>query len=80
MDVERLVWLADAMFPDLPLGFCPHDHRCPWLRIMPPVPPLSPEEARLADRLAIERMLNLGQDSVDGSDDEADLAAFGLEE
>jgi transcriptional regulator with XRE-family HTH domain len=30
MDVEKLLWLSEAIAPRFPLGFCPHEHVCLW--------------------------------------------------
>jgi DNA-binding XRE family transcriptional regulator len=40
MSVERLIRIADAIGPSLPLGFCPHDHVCAWPRSVAPKPGL----------------------------------------
>jgi len=65
MDVERLTWIADALNPDFPLGFCPHDHACPWLRTSPPTPPADPHLIRQADWQSVERLLALVDDPAD---------------
>ena len=68
MDVERLVWLAHALYPDFPLGFCPHDHGCAWIRTAFPSLRRDPEQVRLEDRLAIDarlRSLVPSQDAYD---------------
>ena len=28
----RLMWIAQALGPGFPFGYCPHDHRCAWPR------------------------------------------------
>lgn len=58
MDAERLVWLADGLYPNFPLGFCPHvdQHVCRWQ-------PLSLEqEVRrpLTDREVQATLIHLG--------------------
>ena len=49
MTVEYLLRIATAIGPNLPLGFCPHDHACDWARrqgsAAPDVTGLSPYEA-----------------------------------
>jgi len=33
MNVERLAWIEQAMKGAFPLGYCPHDHPCRWVRL-----------------------------------------------
>jgi transcriptional regulator with XRE-family HTH domain len=35
MSTERLILLAEAVGWRFPLGYCPHDHECQWVRIEP---------------------------------------------
>ncbi|CAN5574171.1 hypothetical protein BH23CHL6_BH23CHL6_08690 [soil metagenome] len=58
MTVERLVRISTAIGPNLPLGFCPHDHACGWSRhtgsaASPDVTGLSPYEAAVMRGRAI---------------------------
>lgn len=36
MGADDLVKLANALGRDLPLGYCPHEHYCPWQPAPPP--------------------------------------------
>jgi hypothetical protein len=53
MDAEKLVRLSRELHPHFPIGYCPHDHYCPWQRIPMPMlpvgvgPPNEPDFARL---------------------------------
>lgn len=38
MRVDRLVKLGGALGRSFPLGFCPHEHWCPWQPAPPPPP------------------------------------------
>jgi transcriptional regulator with XRE-family HTH domain len=32
MSAIRLMWIAEALGPRFPFGYCPHDHSCGWPR------------------------------------------------
>lgn len=40
MKAERLARVAAVLHPNFPIGYCPHDHRCPWQLIAVPDPSL----------------------------------------
>jgi len=33
MNVERLAWIEQAMNGAFPIGYCPHEHPCRWVRL-----------------------------------------------
>jgi transcriptional regulator with XRE-family HTH domain len=50
MSTERLIIISDVLGLRMPLGFCPHDHDCPWPRLMPEAydhPPVQPRKIGL---------------------------------
>jgi transcriptional regulator with XRE-family HTH domain len=50
MRIDSLVRLADSFGRTFPLGFCPHDHPCPWQPIRLP-PPIDGERLRIRQLL-----------------------------
>ena len=55
MGIDRLVRLGGALGNNLPLGFCPHTHLCPWQPIVgmqpPPPDPDGPPEHGLSPEM-----------------------------
>jgi len=66
MDVEKLVRMDAALNRNFPIGYCPHEHGCPWQPIPMaslPVgvgPPRDPDYARLWEALAAAVRLEPG--------------------
>jgi transcriptional regulator with XRE-family HTH domain len=58
MGVDKLAALAEVFGRSLPLGFCPHDHDCPW----------QPDSRRWSQQSAIERLVQ-AMDDARGSHD-----------
>ena len=59
MGLDALTRVGHVLGPALPLGFCPHDHRCVWEAIEMREPPPTPLEALR------QRLLNPSGDDED---------------
>ena len=76
MDAERLIRLSELLHPHFPIGYCPHEHLCPWQPIAMPSlpvgvgPPRDPDFARF---WAIYNEIHNGQ----GEESERLAAALG---
>jgi transcriptional regulator with XRE-family HTH domain len=92
MNVERLAWIERALDGAFPVGYCPHEHVCRWVRLKPR--PTAEEEwaaevekqlrlteqfygnGRNADLLNAKPEPKVGADSEPSLDDEAEADAF----
>ena len=75
MKTERLIKLSAAMGRAFPMGYCPHEHWCPWRRA-PRLPQQPRDDAgysadalRVLSGLATLEEINAESEEGDGADD-----------